>query len=525
MNPSSTDYDVVIMGGAFSGASAGMMLKREDPSLRILIVERTAQFDRKVGESTSEVAGCFLSRVLHQGAHLSAHHYQKHGLRMWFCKTPNDNVGNLTEIGPRFQSRLPTFQLDRAILDEHLLKEACDFGCELLRPATIKAITLSEDDAAPHTLEITPQEGAPRTVTARWLIDASGKAAVLSKKLGLHRSMEDEHPTSSIWCRFRNVNGLDSFKSRKMHPCLMKGVLQLRTTATNHLMGHGWWCWIIPLGDGSYSAGVTWDRRFFTLPPGPTLLARLQAHLMTHPIGRLMFEDAVPDADDTFYYKNLAYRSERITGNRWVMVGDAAGFMDPLYSHGLDFCGHTVSAAVDLVRRNLAGENTQPITDYLNMAYPRSYRLWFNSLYKDKYSYMGDAELINATFLLDLSAYFLGPVRSVYVNPEVEWKSMPYQGRVGGVFGAFMAFYNRRLAHLGRERRRKGIYGRCNNGHVWMPRQSLSPDSSAVRLLWEGIKVWIRAEISTWLAPASESAHELELIPESAPILPESGAS
>jgi hypothetical protein len=40
--------------------------------MRILIVERTVQFDRKVGESTSEVAGCFLTRVLHQGTHLSA---------------------------------------------------------------------------------------------------------------------------------------------------------------------------------------------------------------------------------------------------------------------------------------------------------------------------------------------------------------------------------------------------------------------------------------------------------------------
>ena len=158
MIPSNTDYDVVVMGGAFSGASAALLLKREQPDLRVLIVERTLQFDRKVGESTSEVAGCFLTRVLHQGHHLSAHHYQKHGLRMWFFQTPDDDVGNLTEVGPRYQSRLPTFQLDRAILDEHLLKEACDFGCELMRPATIKTITLAED-AAPHTLEIMPKEG------------------------------------------------------------------------------------------------------------------------------------------------------------------------------------------------------------------------------------------------------------------------------------------------------------------------------------------------------------------------------
>jgi flavin-dependent dehydrogenase len=494
------DYDVVIMGGAFSGAAAGMMLKREHPEMRILIVERTVHFNRKVGESTSEVAGCFISHVLHQAAHLSARHYQKHGLRMWFCKTPQDSVDDLTEIGPRYQSRLPTFQLDRAVLDEHLLKEACGHGCELLRPATIKTINLSEDEAS-HTLEIAPQEGQMRTVTARWIIDASGKAAMLAKKLGMLRSAEDEHPTSSIWCRFRNVNGLDSFESRKRFPMLTKNVRGIRTTATNHLMGRGWWCWIIPLADGSYSAGVTWDRRYFTLPEGPSLLARLQAHLLSHPVGRLMFENAVPDADDTFYYKNLAYRSERIAGNRWVLVGDACGFMDPMYSHGLDFCGFTVSAAVDLVKRNLIGENTQETTDYLNMAYPRSWRLWFEALYKDKYAYMGDAQLMHAAFLLDLATYFIGPVRVVYSDPDHEWMRMPYHGRAGGFFGWFMALYNRRFVRIANERVRKGIYGRCNHGHVWMPRQSFSPDASALRLLWDGIKVWIKAEITTLLAP------------------------
>lgn len=503
------DYDVVIMGGSFSGASAGMMLKREHPEMRILIVERTVHFDRKVGESTSEVAGCFLTRVLHQASHLSARHYQKHGLRMWFCNTPDDSVCDCTEIGPRYQSRLPTFQLDRELLDEHLLKEACQFGCELLRPATIKAIALSED-TTPHTLEIQPQEGELRRVTARWLIDASGKAAVLSKKLGLLRPIGDEHPTSSVWCRFRNVNDLDSFQSRKAHPSLMQGARSIRTTATNHLMGRGWWCWIIPLSDGSVSAGVTWDRRLYDLPPGPSLVARLHAHLVNHPVGRLMFEHAVPDEGDTFYYKNLAYHSAQIAGNRWVMVGDACGFMDPLYSQGLDFCGHTVYAATELVKKNLMGEDTQMITDYLNMAYPRSWRIWFEALYKDKYNYLGDAELVLPAFLLDLATYFLGPVRLVYSNPSYEWTRLPYDGPAGTFFGKFMAFYNRRLARLAELRVRKGIYGRRNLGQFWAPRQSFSPDASVMWLLWDGLKAWARAEITTFLAPLPAHAPMME---------------
>lgn len=501
------DYDVVILGGAFSGSSSGIILKRDHPELRVLIVERTLHFNRKVGESTSEVAGCFLTRVLHQSGYLSARQYQKHGLRMWFCKDADDSVCDLTEIGPRFQSRLPTYQLDRELLDEHLLEEAGLYGCEIMRPATVRTIRLSEDDS-PHALEITPQEGQARTVTTRWLLDASGKAAVLAKKLGIMHSYAAEHPTSSIWCRFRNVNDLDSFKSRKLSPRLMKEVKSIRSTATNHLMGHGWWSWVIPLPDRSFSAGVTWDRRLYDPPAGPTPVARLKAHLMSHPVGRLMFEGAEADEEDVFYYKNLIYRAERVAGHRWVIVGDAAGFMDPLYSHGLDFCGHTVSAATAMILKELAGECVKDTVDYLNMAYPKSWRTWFEALYKDKYFYLGDAELMHAAFLMDLATYFIGPVRLVYTDPEYEWTRMPYDGPAGAFFGRFMAFYNRRLSHLGRERRRKGIFGMQNHGHVWCPRFSFSPDTSAVRLLWDGIKVWLKAEITTALAPSRAKVPE-----------------
>ena len=107
ITPSSmhTDYDVIIVGGSFSGSSAGLLLKQSLPDLRVLIVERQTAFDKKVGESTSEVAGCFLTRVLNLSTYLSMRHINKHGLRMWFHSQPDDTPGDCTEIGPSFQSR------------------------------------------------------------------------------------------------------------------------------------------------------------------------------------------------------------------------------------------------------------------------------------------------------------------------------------------------------------------------------------------------------------------------------------
>jgi flavin-dependent dehydrogenase len=490
------DYDVVIMGGAFSGASAALILKRDHPQARVLVVERNDQFDRKVGESTSEVAGCFLTRVLHLGSYLSANQYQKHGLRMWFCNDSNTAVNDCTELGPKFQSRLPTFQLDRSRLDEHVLKLAAEAGAELLRPATISEIELADGEGM-HTMKVTSADKQMRYVRCKWLIDASGKAAVLAKKLGKHKPLGDEHPTSSVWCRFSNVNDVDSYKSRSMNPRL-QDVRSSRASATNHLMGKGWWCWLIPLPGGDYSAGVVWDRTLYELPPGGSMAERLKSHLLSHPVGRLMFENAVAVEDDLHYYKGLAYHTEQAAGNRWFAVGDAAGFIDPLYSQGLDYCGFSVYMATDAIKAGLRGECTKERIATYAESYPRSYRYWFEALYKGKYLYMGDAELMRVAFALDLSTYFIGPVRLVYTTLHDEFSRFPYDGANGRLFAKFMKFYNRRLQALARKRLALGTYGISNTKHEYTFGQSLSPDLNSFKFLWMGLKHWARAEARTF---------------------------
>jgi flavin-dependent dehydrogenase len=93
------------------------------------------------------------------------------------------------------------------------------------------------------------------------------------------------------------------------------------------------------------------------------------------------------------------------------MVGDAAGFIDPLYSPGLDFCSYTSYYVADLLARSLKGEDVTERLHHYNQQYPVTYRSWFESLYKDKYYYMGDADLTSAALLLDVSSYYTGLVR------------------------------------------------------------------------------------------------------------------
>jgi 2-polyprenyl-6-methoxyphenol hydroxylase-like FAD-dependent oxidoreductase len=105
------DCDVAIIGGAFSGAATALMLKRNKPDARVLIIEKTAEFDRKVGESTTEVSSCYMTRILGLTHYLGHHQLAKQGLRLWFSNRPDQSFDDCVEVGSRYHSRLPGFQL------------------------------------------------------------------------------------------------------------------------------------------------------------------------------------------------------------------------------------------------------------------------------------------------------------------------------------------------------------------------------------------------------------------------------
>ena len=501
---SATDYDVVIFGGAFSGSSLGLLLKRARSATRVLIVEKSEAFDRKVGESTSEVAGCFITRVLGLSHYLSCEHFQKHGLRMWFTTPENDCPNSCAEIGPNSQARFPTYQLDRSKLDQHLLEMAAAEGCEVLRPASIKSFELN---GAGKNVIVLKHEGETRTVTAGWVADCSGKASLVARQRGIWRKLED-HPVHSMWVRYSNVRSLDGHDARVMAPFLKDGPSVARASATNHLMGRGWWSWIIPLSNGDFSAGVTWDERLFTPPSEGGIGARLKEHLVSHPIGKLMFEDAVAIENDARIYKHLPYYSTEVCGDGWILAGDAAGFMDPLYSQGLDYCAHATYSAHKILLKALDGECVKMELDRHNTIYPLSYQRWFHGLYKNKYQYLGDADLMHAAFLMDIAAYFIGPVRAVYANPDKEYSTMPYDGVGGAVFARFMRFYNRRLETIARKRLTAGTYGKNNLKHRHLVRVPYEPNLKAVRHLFHGMRVWLKLEAETFFTRPVEAMPE-----------------
>ena len=103
-----------------------------------------------------------------------------------------------------------------------------------------------------------------------------------------------------------------------------------------------------------------------------------------HPVGREIFRDAKIVEHDTRAYSALPYHSAQVCGDGWAIAGDAASFIDPLYSPGLDLCAYTTSVVSDLVTRALEGEDVAELRRYYNEQFATTYRFWFETLYKDK---------------------------------------------------------------------------------------------------------------------------------------------
>lgn len=501
--------DVVVLGGAFSGASTALLLRRWLPDRSVVVVERSEVFDRKVGEATVELSALFLGRALGMSDYLARHQLPKHGLRYWFTDGPERTLEEMSEVGPAEVPRLPSFLLDRSLLDEHLLATARAEGAHVLRPAKVTAVELGWPESR---VDVEEAGGGQRSIRTRWVVDASGRHAFLARRLRLHRRVE-EHPTAALWGRWSGVADLDgpALLGPDARKPRLPAVPPARRLATNHFCGHGWWCWFIPLPGGETSVGVVYDKTLVELPGGDPA-ERYRRFLAEQPGVRELLAGARLDAEDFRAYSHLPYRAERFAAKGWALVGDAAVFMDPFYSPGLDHAGISAYATARLVEDDLAGRldeaGLEAAVDRHDEVFDRSYDRWLHALYVGKYEIFGDAELTAAAYLSETALYYMGIVSSK--DRDLEHLRFPPYGeglwQETAVFRLMRAF-TRRLARLARRRRTLGIYGRRNSGWRLLGRAP-GLGLGALPMLRSGLAVYLRVEAETFWAGLRRSRRE-----------------
>lgn len=462
--PPTTDYDVVVIGGALSGAATALLLLRQRPGLRLLIIEKSPAFKRRVGEATVEVSAYFLTRVLGLMQHLNEEHLVKQGMRFWFTNGRAKTLEDCSEIGGRYLARVPAFQVDRAVLDEEVLTRACEAGARLMRPAAVQSVELNSGAVQRITIRC---ESEVQSVSTRWVVDASGVAALLARNNGWWRANTD-HPTAAVWARWRGVKDWDSYELARKYPVWAKECYGIRGTATNHIVGEGWWAWCIPLKGGDVSVGVVFDQRLVDWPESGAVGDRLKEFLCRHPVGREILQDAEWIEGDVHLRRNLPYYSTTFAGDGFVLVGDAAGFLDPFYSPGMDWISFTAVSAADLIIAERSGDDIASRVAKHNRDFAVSYQRWFEAVYQDKYEYMGDYDLMRLAFLLDLGLYYLGVAAQPFKRGVQALRETVFSTRPSVPFFYLMRLYNRRLASIARARKRRGAWGRHNDAHRFL---------------------------------------------------------
>ncbi|MBY0286201.1 MAG: tryptophan 7-halogenase [Mycobacteriaceae bacterium] len=408
-----TDHDIGIIGGGVAALTLALEIRRARPTTRIVVIEPKAhpvpEITHTVGESTVEVSAHYLRDRLGLGDHLQSAQLRKMGLRMFFSNEHNTDIAQRVELGSSSFVPQVTYQIDRGRLENELARRCLSEGVEIAC-GRVRSIDFGQHDD-PHT--ITVQNGdTVAHMTARWVVDASGRNRALSRQLDLKRA--NEHHCNAVWFRVAAEIDIgrwsdDSSWQARLH----EGD---RAMSTNHLMGEGYWVWLIRLASGATSVGIVADPAFHAFDDFNTL-AKAKAWLRAH---EPQCADVLAELDDLIMdfrvMKKYSHGATKVFDgrNRWCLTGDAGVFLDPLYSSGLDLVAIGNGLITDMVTRELDGEDVLGRSQISDSLYRSLTEMWL-AVYQDQYTLMGSAPVMSSKIIWDV-AFYWGFVGLLYVN-------------------------------------------------------------------------------------------------------------
>jgi len=349
--PRDWDFDAAVVGGGPGGSSVATALARRGH--RVLLLERD-QFPRfHIGESqlpwTNEV---FRALGVHDTI-AAAGFVRKWGASFW---TLDGAIEQYADFSEAVETPTPqTFQVPRATFDELLLRHSEKCGVAVRERHRALEVTF---DAGGATLRFAAPNGSEQTVRVGVIVDASGRAGFLAKKLGRH-AFDPQLRNIAVHAQYENIPRL---------PGRRAGDIRMFTRPD---MG---WLWLIPLSDTVTSVGAVIPQAVHRQESKATPEESLAHYLEHTPSAARLLADArrvSPARFDADY----SYLGTELAGDRWVAVGDAAAFLDPIFSTGVLLAmqgGLEAAAAID------AGLRDGDLTRRRFAAYERLVRLRYH---------------------------------------------------------------------------------------------------------------------------------------------------
>lgn len=399
-------HDVVILGGGLAGLTLSIHLKQQRPGLKIAVLERrehpVPEAAHKVGESSIEVGARYFSEILGLRAHLEESHYTKPGLIFYFPAGDNSDVTKRVEIGQTYYPKFVAYQIDRGRFENHLGDVAMKLGVEFVTQALVDNVDFDRERG--HTITFRRHHERSQ-IKSRWVVDAAGRAN-LFRKVYPDLDLPIDHRINASWFRVSTKVSIEDWsKDKTWHDRIAKP--ETRWFSTNHLMGEGYWVWLIPLASGSTSIGIVADDTFHSLSDFNSLEKTMQFLKKHEPQCYAAVESHLDKVQDYHALRRPARHCTRnFSTDRWCVVGEAGVFFDAFYSTGSDLIAIANTFATELITRDLAGESIDERCETYNRMLRDDIAHPLYSAYHNQYAAMGNPQVFGVKIMWDSAWYW-----------------------------------------------------------------------------------------------------------------------
>lgn len=445
-----SEYDVIILGGGLAGLTLSMQIKMANPKVSILVAEKrpdaAAESTHKVGESTVELGTHYIREVLNLKDYLDEFQLPKHGLRFFFSPEHKEEISRRVELGPRKLLPIPSHQLDRGTFENELIQRTKELGTEVVLGAKVKGVIIDENTT--HTVDLEINQEITQ-LKARWVVDATGRASFLKRKLNLTKTVD--HAANAVWFRVKGEIDIDDWSENKEWSTYVEP--GLRRLSTIHLMDKGYWVWFIPLSSGNTSVGIVADPAHHPFDTFNKYEKAMDWLKVNEPNAYMCLDKKREDVLDFRIMKHYAHSSEKLySTDRWAVTGESGVFLDPFYSPGTDFIALNNTFVSDLILRDKQGEDIHLRTNVFERTHFALFENWV-PIYKDMYGLWGKTQTMVLKIFWDWATYWAVPTllftNNGYTNIGVLRSLFSAEGCTGQQFGLLNAQMQKVLLEWG----------------------------------------------------------------------------